>query len=399
MPINGRILLLMDPETLEIINELELPSSSGGGSGFGSGAYFYLDKPGRAILPTTTTEIRIYSVFDNNTLGNIRDDVFVLDLTIDLSGLLSKSTITSIIPDGDGNIWFITEDGKVGYVDPNTLHPADNAKFVDLRDLPEGSKEEGITNSVATDEDGGVYVNSNHALYRFEEGAGASDPIVVWKTTYDRGSPPNKPGQVDVGSGTTPTLFNDFAGNKFVAITDNADPFMHVNVYNRETGELVAQQAVFGAGEGANENSLIAVNHSIVVENNYGYNTNTEEGVNSTLGPKTTVGGQTRVDFDPETGDSWVVWEKPTVIPSVVSQLSTSDGHIYTYTKKTTGWFFTAIDFMTGDTIAETQVFPDDPLGISANNNYAGICILDGDAYMAVFHGIVAWRGEGQGPL
>ena len=188
--------------------------------------------------------------------------------------------------------------------------------------------------------------------------------------------------------------------SQFVAITDNADPFMHVNVYNRETGELVAQQAVFGAGEGANENSLIAVNHSIVVENNYGYNTNTEEGVNSTLGPKTTVGGQTRVDFDPETGDSWVVWEKPTVIPSVVSQLSTSDGYIYTYTKKTTGWFFTAIDFMTGDTIAETQVvIPDDPLGIAANNNYGGIGILDGDAYLAVFHGIVAWRGEGQGPL
>jgi len=400
MPITGRKLLLMDPETLEIIDEQELPSSSGGGgTGFGSGAYFDLDKLGRAILPTTTTEIRIYSVFDNNTLGNIRDDEFVLDRTIDLSGPLSKSTITSIIPDRDGNIWFITEDGKVGYVDPDTFQPADNAKFVDLRDLPEGSKEEGITNSVATDEDGGVYVNSNHALYRFEEGAGASDPIVVWKTTYDRGSPPNKPGQVDVGSGTTPTLFNDFAGNKFVVITDNADPFMHVNVYNRETGELVAQQAVFGAGEGANENSLIAVNHSIVVENNYGYNTNTEEGVNSTLGPKTTVGGQTRVDFDPETGDSWVVWEKPTVIPSVVSQLSTSDGYIYTYTKKTTGWFFTAIDFMTGDTIAETQVFPDDPLGISANNNYAGIGILDGDAYLAVFHGIVAWRGEGQGPL
>jgi hypothetical protein len=55
--------------------------------------------------------------------------------------------------------------------------------------------------------------------------------------TYDRGST-TKPGQIQQGSGTTPTCFDDFAGNQFVA--------------------------------GATENSLIAVHDSIIVENNYG---------------------------------------------------------------------------------------------------------------------------------
>jgi hypothetical protein len=76
-----------------------------------------------------------------------------------------------------------------------------------------------------------------------------------------------KPGQNQQGSGTTPTLFNDFVGNQFVAIADNADPLMHVNVYDQQTGALIAQQAVFSAFPGRNacENSRIAVNHSIIV--------------------------------------------------------------------------------------------------------------------------------------
>jgi hypothetical protein len=215
----GRKLVLMDPETLDIIDEQKLPSGGGSGSGFGSGAYFDLDNEGRAVLPTINQEIRTYAVDDNDTPGNISDDKFVLEKpVIKLKHELGTSTIASIILDKDGNIWFITEDGIVGYVDP------DNHKDVKQVSLPAG---EGITNSVATDEDGGVYVNSNHALYRFE--VGALEPRMRWRVTYDRGSR-QKPGQVDQGSGTTPTLFNDFDGRKFVAITDNADPFMHVNV-------------------------------------------------------------------------------------------------------------------------------------------------------------------------
>ena len=98
-----------------------------------------------------------------------------------------------------------------------------------------------------------------------------------------------KPGQDQQGSGTTPTVFDDFAGNHFVAIADNADPYIHVNVYNRKTGRLVARRPCSATPLAGNtENSLIAVNHSILVENNYG-NRNRA----STLGRRTTHPGDT----------------------------------------------------------------------------------------------------------
>ena len=84
----------------------------------------------------------------------------------------------------------------------------------------------------------------------------------------------------------------------------------------------------------------MAVRHSIIIENNYGNRT-----IASTLGARTTVPGIDRVDFDPRTGQSRVVWENDTVaIPSVVTQLSTWDGLVYTYAKDAKGWYFAALD-------------------------------------------------------
>jgi hypothetical protein len=78
---------------------------------------------------------------------------------------------------------------------------------------------------------------------------------------------------------------------------------------------------------GDTENSLIAVNHSILVENNYGNRraASTQPDID-------------RVDFDPATGQSRVVWENANIaVPSIVSQLSTSDGLEYTYAKDAKG--------------------------------------------------------------
>jgi hypothetical protein len=101
------------------------------------------------------------------------------------------------------------------------------------------------------------------------------------------------------------------------------------------------------------------------------------------------------VDFDPATGQSQVVWENTTVaIPSVVSQLSTSDGLVYTYAKDHEGWYWAALDFQTGSLVARADVPWSHRLGGAlANNFYAGIGIgPDGSAYAGVFGGIVAWR-------
>ena len=99
---------------------------------------------------------------------------------------------------------------------------------------------------------------------------------MTWRKTYDRGTRV-KDGQVSQGSGTTPTLVGAAAspGGGSIAITDNADPQMNVLVFRRGKAgpgrTPLCRQPIFPAGEGADENSLIAVPGGLVAENNYGY--------------------------------------------------------------------------------------------------------------------------------
>jgi hypothetical protein len=376
----AQTLMLIDPVTLNVLAKTDLPSRPNpGGVSFAGGAYLYLDNLDRVVCVTANQQIQIYGVQNNQ---------FMLAQSYDLSTAINdpNDILNSVLPDSAGNLWFITKEGDVGYVNPadSSIHVAN------VRDVLGANANETNTKSFATDVSGGVYVVSDYALYRFQVGPDGA-PENTWRSAYDRGTQ-TKPGQNQQGSGTTPTVFDDFAGNQFVAITDNADPLMHVNVYNRQTGALVAQQAVFSAFPNISscENSLIAVNHSILVENNYG-NVDTL----STFGPLTTVPGIDRVDFDPTTGQSGVVWENATVaVPSVVSQLSTGDGLLYTYAKDARGWYFAALDFQQGSVVALSRVPLSIPVGgVLANNYYSGLGIgPDGSAYVGVYGGIVAWR-------
>ena len=65
---------------------------------------------------------------------------------------------------------------------------------------------EPISKSFATDPtaQGGVFIVSNYAMYRFDASR-SGGPQVTWREPYDRGTM-QKPGQVQQGSGTTPTL-------------------------------------------------------------------------------------------------------------------------------------------------------------------------------------------------
>jgi len=248
---------------------------------------------------------------------------------------------------------------------------------------------EAIGNSFAVDETGGVFIVSDHALYRFDAGASGA-PLVTWRETYDRGTR-LKPGQVNFGSGTTPTLM----GSRWVAITDNADPRMQVLVYRRGASvsgaRLVCTAPVFAAGMGATENSLIGVGtRSLVVENNYGYSgpTVTENG-------GTTEPGMTRIDLDAR--GCHTVWTSAERVPSTVSKVSLGAGLVYTYTKdpeanNTDAWYFTAIDFRTGQTVYKRRA----GTGLGFNNNFAPVSLgPDGTAYVGALGGLVQIR-DGQ---
>jgi hypothetical protein len=373
----AQTLLLIDPKTLRVLASKRLPpkpESGGAGTTFGGGGYFYLNNQNQVVCVTTTQQIRVYSIIHSGSHNRFK---LAQQYPISLDG--PDDIPNSILPDSSGNLWFISHAGVVGYVNTTTA-----AHY-------EMNINETISKSFATDGQGRVFVVSDYALYCFQAmpGGGIEE---VWRMPYDRGTT-TKPGQIQQGSGTTPTVFDDFAGNQFVAIADNADDYMHVNVYNRATGALVAQQEVFTnlpKGMGDTENSLIAVNDSIIVENNYGNATPA-----STLGSLTTQPDIDRVDFNPSTGTSVVSWQNSTIsVPSVVSQLSTADGLVYTYAKDASGWYWAALSYQTGDIVATGRVpWSKRALGAPANNYYGGIIIgPDGTAYEGVFSGIVAWR-------
>lgn len=383
VPGGNPTIMLIDPATLTVLKTVTLParSSSGGKISF-AGGYFYLDQDNNVVCVTSSQQIRIYST-SNDTLALLR--------TYNLASPINdpNDTLNSVLPDSLGNIWYITQAGVVGYVDTTGM-PSAVAHL-----------NEPISKSFASDGDEGVYVVTdsptpgvNGALYRYQ--AGAQGPEQVWRTPYKCGNPPIKSGQNQVGSGTTPTCFDDFQGNHFVTIADNSTQ-MSVDVYSRDSGKLVAQTPVFTetGGKCACENSLIAVNRSIIIENNHG-----NSDIQSTAGTKTTTPGVCRVDFDPDkplNSNSSVVWTNTTIaVPSVVSQLSTGDGMVYTYAKDPGGWYWAALDFETGSRVKRSEyvTFPGgDASGDASNNYYAGLTVgPTGDAYLSVFGGLTVWR-------
>ncbi len=260
---------------------------------------------------------------------------------------------------------------------------------VRLYTLPSG---EAIFKFFAVDPDpsrGGVFIVSDHQLYRFDAAADGS-PLPTWAEQYDRGVRV-KPGQLNQGSGTTPTLM----GTRFVTINDNPEPQMHVLVYRRAAqvnkSRLICAEPVFQPFRSASFNSLIATNHSISIENNFGFRS-----VISTAFGGTTQPGITRIDLDDDGDTCHAVWTNDQEsVPNVVSQASLLTGLEYTYSKdpspadapRTDPWYFTAVDFHTGETVFKVLA----GTGILYNSNYSSVYLgPDGrTAYVGVLAGLV----------
>lgn len=328
------------------------------------GTYFYLDRADRAYLLTTTKQVWEVQV---TATGFTRLRTF--DLAADVPG---DDCVIATMPDWSGRIFFATQQGRVGTVDPDT-------GAVRTMQFPG----ESIVNSMAGDETGAIYLVTTHRLAAVAaDGSGA--PVVRWSTTYDRGST-TKPGQLSQGSGTTPTLI----GDDVVAITDNAEPQMHVQFYRRSgasAGALICQAPVFAPGASATENSLAAADGtSVIAENNYGY-----RGVQTTLLGNTSSPGVAKVVLH-EDGTCGVAWTSPVVAPTSVPKVSWGNGLLYVYAKPRSwllddSWYLTAIDVRTGETVWMQRTGN----GIQWNNHYASIYLgPDGAAYVPTLAGLV----------
>jgi hypothetical protein len=389
--LSGPQLYMYDPTTLATIATFGLPPRQSVPDpttvfqDFTGGGYLYLDSQDRVVTSTTTRHIfMIAETPDGTGFEQVGD--------YDLSQVLSPSEkITSALPDSRGLLWFVARsDGVVG-----TLNFATGAIHV-IR-LGQGTDGE-IENSFATDMHGAVYIASNHKLYRFVARAGGV-PWVTWQVKYPN-SHETKPGQVDDGTGTTPTVMQ----GGYVSITDNGDP-MDVVVYRtkvkltrrvrrhhrwRRVGQRrqACKVPLFSRGASDTENSIVVAGHSMIVENNYGY-----AGPASVSEGALTAPGLARVDINEGGKGCHLVWTNTTErAPTVVSKLSLASGLVYTYTKSPGSddpWYWTTLDYRTGKTVYKQLA----GTGLGYNNNYAGIALgRNGTEYLGTLGGLIAMR-------
>jgi len=375
-------LMLISPQTLKPLAKLSLPCRKSNKtlnlrkimSDTSGGAYFFLDNNDQVILVDANQNLKIIEQVWSKGVA-----CFNIIKEINLSEILFNNTsendvITSILPDWEGRYWFVSRLGIIGVFNPIT----EDISVICLEN-------EEIQNSFAIDKDG-VYIVSDKALYGLTTNTNSDQPRIIWREKYERATK-KKLGSITLGSGTTPTLL----GNKFVAITDNADDRINVLVYNRRfdftESRLICKVPVFETGKSATENTLIGVGNSLIVENNFGYDLFT----NMMFG-RVGSGGISRVDFCDETKKGKVIWYNPIISQTTVPKVSLENGLIYVYSKDpSVGWgidayYLTALDFDTGETIFEILT----GTGVQYDNNWAPITLgPDKSAYIGVLRGLV----------
>ncbi len=367
----GVTLVARDPQSLAVLAREKITFWLPTGSKFGGGVYFHQDHQGRILLASNEPAIELWQLQGKGSdLSWHKQQSIPLGPALD-AVRAEEHRVIDVMPDWQGNYWFITRTGLVGVADRD-------GSRVEVMAL-EG---EGIDNALAVSAQG-VFVASNHAMYRFNRGADGR-PQVDWRAVYDRGSAP-KPGTMGHGTGTTPTLL----GDDFVAITDNADGRINVVVYRQQPtagdSPLFCQVPVFKPDLGTSENSLVAFGDSFIVENNFGYQGPYE---NFDAEP-----GLARVDIDRDAGSCALAWENLEISgPSSVPKASLANGLMYIYSRDDSNpadmhaWYLTAVDLRTGELAFKVLT----GVGRKYNNHYGSISITpDGAAYIGTMGGII----------
>ena len=381
---------LMDPFTLEELASYDLPprpwywllTGIMPWEYIGAGMYFYLDERDRAVVPTTENTIQVVRVPEPGGEFELIREYDLADHVVPRSWP-KRDSVAWVLPDWSGEqYWYATTGGMVGTVE------VESGEIHTLR--LEG---EIIENSFAVAEDG-AYILSDRALYRFSQDE-HGNIVVDWRTAYDRG-PRKKPGHITRGSGTSVSLMGGLDG--LVAITDNAEPQIHLILLKREDGTEVCSVPLFEEGRSGTDVSVACFEHaddagegtsifSVIAENNWGRNS---------FPRSRPTPGLTRVDIvrqDDTTYFCKQIWTSDEK-SICVFKLSLGSGLVYTYWRRescpVTHWYLTAVDFATGETVYKKLV----GTGLGYNN-WAGALFLHPDggiAYSTTIFGLVMIR-------
>jgi hypothetical protein len=390
-----------DPTTLAVTAQWDAPP--GQTLNFG---YMYQNSRDQVLVTSRAGHIYVVQRQDSSTgttFGLVRD----IDLVAD--GILGQGqSLLNGAFDTAGDIWFTTggilgigQDAGTsttfGYVTPNGIPHVVN--------LPDQAVENGIavsgttayvvTGPVATDD-----TNATGTMYALSPGT--SGVRTLWSQHYQAGDA-IKPGGFARGSGATPTLL----GNRYVAITDNANNQINLLVYRQHVArpgesQLVCSTPLFSAGASANDIGLVGEDaggaDSVVVLNDFNApqfvpvptDVNGQFNNMNQMAP-----GAEKLAVADDGGACPVRWITPARIKSV-PVLSTRTGLLYGYTQDpelaadgTYVWYFSALDYRTGAVIWQVRAGG----GGSYNDDYKAATIgPNGTLYQGVLHGVATLR-------
>ncbi|KAK0637805.1 hypothetical protein DIS24_g10452 [Lasiodiplodia hormozganensis] len=344
----------------------------------------YLQVRGTSVI-APTAEGRLY-VVDRETQAN-GTITFQTTRQMDVSAHIpAGQTVLGAAWDAAGNVWFATggivgvDDAgangtTVGYVaadDGGSVHTVSIDNQVAENNMAvSGETVYMSTGPAGADDHAGAvgYLLGFQAAADGERGAVRT----VFNESYEAGSG-LKPGAFARGSGSSPGL----VGDAYIAVTDNADGRIRLNVYKQvQSGyvldgqNMVCSLPLFGVNASANDNALVTHwdgetgEASIVVTNTFHQPTmlNLRDGlpadINDAAWNDLTVmpGEFLSVAVVPEGNGTRceVVWEKKEFYQTSIPILSTAAGLLYTYAldgelakEGSWVWYWVALDARTG---------------------------------------------------
>lgn len=192
-----------------------------------------LKKPGNLLSNLSTPTSGAYTLVDANNVfytvrgrtllaygdaeSGVRTSPIALlrQYTLPESAVSSDDQIVGLNLTFDGRLAFVTKMGVVGVLQRD---------FTQLQSVTLGDGTEQVSNSLATDARGGIYVVTSQAMYRVQWSGGklSLDPATgAWRSTYITTSTAGG-GRLGAGSGSTPTVMGT-ENERLIVITDGAD--------------------------------------------------------------------------------------------------------------------------------------------------------------------------------
>jgi len=325
-----------------------------------SGAYTAVDAQNRFIAGRT----RFVSFFGDSVEGDrsspieLKKRIFMPDeVFCNEDDVIAGMSLTY-----DGHLAFATEFGNLFVISPDAdpddigdvpvVSTNENCATVDEADL------EIVSNSVAVDENGGIYLLTSAAMYRFDWDG--STLTQAWRTAYESAEEAPSPIRLGPGSGSTPSLMGTNADDdRFVVITDG-QALMNLVLFWRDAvpddwepiapgkDPRIACEIPVDFGTGAtvaiSEQSVAVRGYAAVVVNDLLTDPTINPPTMLALGaiaqnlvsaleggiPEKAPFGLERIDWDPETRTCSTTWANSEIsVPNGIPSISQASGLVY----------------------------------------------------------------------